>query len=140
MKANLINIREKDAALYPIFAEWWTAHGWAPVNIAVLPKCGILITTDHHKPVMAAWLYMDNSTGVAMMEWTVGNPDASGREIYTAIARLVVAVKEVAASLDYGFILTTAKQHTLARCFERNGFTLNENGMTHLSLLTKEGS
>jgi hypothetical protein len=81
---------------------------------------------------------MDNSTGVAMLEWTVTNPQATPRQSYLAIAMLVQSAREVARSLDYGVIITTARQHALARCLEKNGFTKTDTGMTHLVMLTKD--
>jgi hypothetical protein len=140
MKSRVIDIRGTEEALYPIFSEWWAAHGWPGVPLAILPKCGVLVEEDDGTMVAVAFLYMDNSVGFSMMEWTVTNPKASPKHAYMAIAMLVQSVREVAISLDYGVVMTTAKQHALSRCYEKNGFAQTDTGMTHLIMFTKEGT
>lgn len=136
MKSRIINVREADGPLFPMFTEWWKAHGWPGVALAILPKCGVLVEDDAAGGLAVGWLYMDNSVGVAMLEWTVTNPKATPKQSYMAIAMLVQSVREVARALDYGVVLTTAKQHALTRCYEKNGFRQTDNGMTHLIMLT----
>ncbi len=138
MKSRLIDIRGEDQPLYATFTRWWQAHGWPGVALTILPKCGVMIQADDGTPLAAGWLYMDNSVGVSMLEWTVTNPDATAKQSYMAIAMLVQSVREVARGLDYGVILTTAKQHALARCYQKNGFIQTDTGMTHLLMLTKD--
>lgn len=136
MKSRLINIRESDSALFETFTRWWNAHDWPGVALAILPKCGVLVETDEGLPMAVGWLYMDNSVGVSMLEWVVTNPAATPKQSYVAIALLVQSAREVARTLGYGVILTTAKQPALARCYEKNGFRQTDTGMTHLIMLT----
>lgn len=138
MKTRLIDIHGDDQPLFSMFTEWWKAHGWPGVALPILPKCGILVEDDNDMGLAAGWLYMDNSVGVAMLEWTVTNPNATAKQSYLAIAMLVQSAREVAKSLDYGVIITTARQHSLARCLQRNGFIQTDTGMTHLIMLTKD--
>jgi hypothetical protein len=123
---------EKD---YMVIAPWWTAHGFPEVPITMLPKSGVVIT-DEGKPVAAAWLYMSNSNGVAMMEWVVTNPENTPKQSVSAIRCLVGAVREMAKNCGYSFILAAAKQPSLIRLFERGGFMKTDEGMTHLLMLT----
>lgn len=133
MKTRLVDI-DRD---YPVAEQWWPAHGWKAVPRAVLPKCGVMVESDDREPMAVAWLYMDNSVGVAWMEWTVTNPKNTARQSYLAITMLTQAVREVALELNYGVVMTSAKQEALVRIYERNGFQKSDEGVTHLLMLTK---
>lgn len=138
MKSRTFDIRGADAAVYPILEAWWRGHGWDPVALAVLPRCGVMIEDDAGQPIAAAFLYMENSgVGVAWMEWTVTRPELPGRQAYLAITMLTQAVREVALALDYGVVMTTARQDSLVRVLERNGFAVTDRGMTHLLMFSK---
>jgi hypothetical protein len=133
MKSRLID-KAKD---YDVIAPWWPAHGWPGVPVEILPKCGVMVVGDNDTPLAAAWMYMDNSVGVAMMEWAVTNPANTAKQSYMAVTMLVQAVRELALEFDYGVLLTTAKQDALVKMYERNGFQKTDSGMTHLLMLTK---
>lgn len=138
MKARVFDIRGDDAGLYPTLAEWWAGHGWDAVPFVVLPRCGVLVENGDGMPVAAAFLYMENSgVGVAWMEWTVTNPSISPRVAFLAITMLTQSVREVALELDYGVVMTTARQESLVRVLKRNGFTVTDREMTHLLMFTK---
>ena len=121
---------------YPMVCEWWTAHGWPAVPRDMLPKLGCLVELDG-VPKAAAWLYMDNSVGVAMLEWTVTNPGNTPRESLRSINHLLGALKEVALENDYGVVLAALKNEGLIRAFEKFGFHNNDSGITHLTLFTR---
>jgi hypothetical protein len=122
---------------YPVFAAWWPAHGWPAVPVIILPKCGVVVESDEGTPRAVAWLYMDNSVGVASMEWTVTNPENTPKQSFAAVSILVGAIKCLAIEFDYGVVITSAKQDSLVRTYERTGFTKTDEGMTHLVMLTK---
>lgn len=136
MKTRLIEL-EKD---HPVAMEWWKAHGWPGVPVVILPKCGIMVESDEGKPMACAWMYMDNSVGVGMMEWTVTNPTNTPKQSYAAITFLIKAIRELALSFDYGVLLTSVKQEALARIYERNGFKASDEGMKHMVMLTREAA
>ena len=112
-------------------SEWWDGHGFPAVPLEILPRLGI-IAEINGSPIGAAWLYMDNSSGVCMMEWTVTNPANNPRDSLRAISALTEFLKADAKSNGYTVILTTCKQQSLARVHERNGFTKTDDGMIHL--------
>lgn len=139
MKSRIIDIRGLDAALYELLTAWWQAHGWNPVPLAILPRCGIWIEDDTGNPLAAAFLYMENSgVGVAWLEWMVTNPAIAPRKAYVAIGVITQAAREVALELDYGVLMTTCRQESLARTLEKNGFSVTDRGVTHLIMFTKE--
>jgi len=76
------------------------------------------------------------------MEWLVADPDATGRQIIPAQRLLQEFFEAEAVRMDYGVMMTTCKQESLAKLHERNGFMRTDSGMIHLIkfLRMKEGS
>jgi hypothetical protein len=120
--------RETD---YPIVKEWWEGHGWNAVPLAVLPKLGVMAMLNE-KPIASGWLYMDNSVGVSMLEWMVANPDAKPKAVYKSIKTIVEFLKTQAKEMNYTVMLTTCKQESLARVYEKTGFQRTDSEMIHL--------
>ncbi len=116
---------------YLMVSEWWNAHGFPPVPQAILPRLGVVAELDG-SPIAAAWLYMDNSGGVSMMEWLVTNPGNRPKDSFRAISTIVNFLGEEAVANGYGVMLTTCKQPSLAKVFERTGFQKTDEGMIHL--------
>lgn len=112
-------------------AAWWEAHGWPVVPRAILPKLGVMAMAGE-MPVAAAFLYMDNSVGVSMLEWLVTNPDATGRQTLAAIGAVIGFLSERALEMDYGVMLTSCRQPALARIFEHHGFARTDEGIIHM--------
>jgi hypothetical protein len=119
-----------DPGQYEVVREWWVAHGWGAVPSAILPKFGVMAFFGE-TPLACAWLYMDNSVGVSMLEWMVSNPDASPRKVLKAINLIVDFMGKAAADMDYGVMLTTCKQESLAKVYERAGFARTDSEMIH---------
>jgi len=116
---------------YELLTSWWKGHGWDAVPAAILPKLGV-VSKEDGEPVAAAFLYMDNSVGVCWMEWFVANPAASGKAVIRAHRLICAFLKEEALRMDYGVMLTSCKQDSLVRLYERNGFQKTDSGVTHL--------
>jgi hypothetical protein len=115
---------------YPIVSQWWINHGWSAVPLGVLPKLGIVAELGG-EPVAAGWLYMDNSIGVSMLEWVVANPEAKPRSVYKSIKAIVEFLKGQAMAFGYAVMLTTCKQESLARIYEKTGFHRTDSEMIH---------
>ena len=116
-------------------AKWWEGHGWSAVPLAILPKLGVIAFANNgneQTDLAAAWLYMDNSVGVCMLEWTVTNPKSSGIKTVRGIKAVTDYLQNAAKRMDYGVMMTTCKQPALGRLHERNGFQKTDEGMIHL--------
>lgn len=125
---------EKD---YPIVSQWWPAHGWPSVPKEILPRLGLMVECNG-TPCVAGWLYMDNSIGVSMLEWTVSNPANNPRESYKAIQILVDVMRKEAVMNDYGVMLTSTKHPALVRAYQKAGFAKSDEGITHLVMITRK--
>lgn len=116
---------------YVVFANWWTAHGWSPVPVEVLPVLGAYVTYEE-EPVAAAWLYQDNSSPVCMLEWLVSNPELQPLVTFKGIKKLLEYFRFEAAALGYKHMMTACKVPALARIYESADFKRTDEGMTHL--------
>ena len=134
IKPSQANEVEEKAWLagYEIVCEWWTAHGFPPVPVEALPSLGVIAADDDLDGKAAGWLYMDNSSTVAMMEWLVVNPNATPKESLTALKTVIEFLKTEAGHMGYKTILTTCRQNGLAKVAEKLGFTRTDEGMIHL--------
>ena len=133
----MIQFREYTHEDYPLLMTWWKAHGWEGVPAAVLPKLGMIIEADG-RPIVAGFLYMDNSVGVSMLEWVVSNPDESGFSVIRGIKALVGFMTERAYDLGYGVMLTSCRQSSLVRVYEASGFSKTDIGVVHLQKFTEK--
>jgi len=116
---------------HPVLATWWEAHGWPVVPRAILPKLGVMALSGDMR-VAAAFLYMDNSVGVSMLEWLVTNPDATGKQSLAAIGAVIGFLSERALEMDYGVMLTSCRQPGLARIYQHHGFEKTDEGVIHM--------
>ena len=133
VKNNTITVgiidKDKD---YPVFCDWWRGHGWNPPPKVILPKYGA-VAKNSKGMIAAVWAYMDNSVGVAWLEWLVTDPKAGALTSIKAITYMVACVEEtLKEEFDYGVIMTTCKQPALVRLFERLDYKITDRKMTHL--------
>lgn len=128
----MITLREINLDVdHPVLSTWWEAHGWPVVPRAILPKLGVM-AMDGDLRVAAAFLYMDNSVGVSMLEWLVTNPDCTGKQSLGGIKAVIEFLAERALELDYGVMLTSCRQPGLARIYEHHGFAKTDEGVIHM--------
>ncbi|BCU77954.1 hypothetical protein [Luteolibacter sp. LG18] len=134
-----VRLIEKEAD-HPLVAGWWRGHGWQAVPVAMLPALGVMAEVGG-RPVAAGWCYLDNSTGVAMLEWLVADPDARPREVMTGLGHVIAFLKAEARALGYGAMLGTCRQESLSKVLQRHEFEVMDRGMIHhvASLQTEDG-
>jgi hypothetical protein len=120
--------RETD---YELFVQWWIGHDFSPVPLEVLPALGI-VAEHHGKLAAAAWLYLDSSTPVGMLEWIVTNPTNNPKISAIAITHVIQALRFSAMENGHTVILSSCRQESLARLMERLGFQETDKNVTHL--------
>jgi hypothetical protein len=116
---------------YDMLVSWWAGHGWTALPKHALNTLGVICAVDG-VDTAAAFLLMSNSTGVAMLEWLVTNPDANVRAAYLAIPTVTAFIESEAARMNYGVLLTACRQPSLVRMYERSGFTVTDRNVTHM--------
>ena len=115
---------------YAEISLWWEGHGGTLVPEAVLPKCGSVVVGDDGQLLSAAWLYMDNSIGVAWMSWLVSNPEVGPIKSAKSLTVLLGAIEELCKEFGYGCLFTMSDRKGVGHFLNRNGFTANHSGMT----------
>lgn len=132
MNAQTFDIRGIDEGLYDlVFKGWWEGHRMQPVPLEVLPKCGVFVGgEDDAEADAVAWLYMDNSIGVAWVSWITSNPALSAVKAAKALSYLLESVEEVAKELNYGLLFTMTDRDGLGRFLGKREWKKNHSGMT----------
>lgn len=131
-----VNVRDADRAAYSTAMAWWKGHGWPGVNLAMLPRRGLLVESPEGVSQAFGWLYRDNSVPVVMLEWIVTNPANTPKQSLGAVLKLIEAAKATAAAEGCRVMLTSVRQPALERVYERAGFVVLERGLTHLVMIT----
>ena len=125
MKSRLYDPKD-----YEVISPWWEGHTGNIVPEAVLPKLGTVVEDDDGNPLAAAWLYMDNSIGVAWMSWLVSNPEIGPIKSVKAITLVLNSIEELCKEFNYGCLFTMTDRKGVGSFLGRNGFTANHSGMT----------
>lgn len=115
---------------YDELLRWWNAHDWEGVNPLLLPA-GIIIEDDTGKMMSAGFVYCDDATPVCMMEWIVANPDNTPRESLKSLRKLLEVITGWADESGK-VLMTSVKQETLAKLYEKVGFASADVGMTNM--------
>lgn len=102
-----------DADESAMFTGWRKAHGMAELPDSIFPRLGVVAVLDGLDSA-AAWLYQDNSVGVAFMEWIVSRPGLSLAESKACFARISDTFHAEAKAIGYGLILAHGP-HAVAR-------------------------
>lgn len=115
---------------YDTIEQWWNGHRSTSVPEKLLPKCGVVVESEEGQLLAAAWLYQDNSIGVAWMAWLVTNPDLAAKRVPSVLTMLLGGVESVCLRLDYTLLFTMTEREALGRWFTKQGFRPNHTGMT----------
>jgi hypothetical protein len=125
---------------YQTVEAWWQGHGWPAVPSVMLPKLGA-VAYSGEVGLAAGWLYMDNSSGVAMLEWLVTKPEVKGTATGRGLQLMCEYLSPPANAVGHTIMLTPCRQESLARFHERNGFQTTDRKMIHMvKLMPKEGN
>lgn len=132
MKTRLYSPQDYQTAL-----DWWHIREHPEVPSVILPRCGVVVEAtagpQDGDPLMIGWLYLDNSVGVAMLAFMIGNPHSTTRTAAMALQHLAECARQVAAELGYPVLLVTAKE-SVSRFLGRHGFT-KTSGEPHFHLM-----
>lgn len=107
-------------------AHWWVGHKWPVLPLAALPASGFVVPG-----VCAGFLYFTDSE-IAILEWVVSNPKASTMEVGRGIKAIVEAAISTALNEGYSMIFSYVKSKGLQKLYERQGFKVTDDNMTHV--------
>jgi hypothetical protein len=124
-------IKQIDDDLYQTVCTWWVARGWPELPQGFLPKRGYVAFVGE-KPIIAGFLYKDETSYFGMMEWIVAAPDASKEEKTIGFNELCEHISQVAKNAGVKLLMTAVNNPSLQQRYENNGFNPTDTGMTHL--------
>lgn len=117
--------------LYKLICTWWEAHSWPALPQELLPKRGYVIYINE-KPVIAGFVYKDETSGFGMLEWIVSNPESTKEERDEGFRELVAHVESVGREIGIKFLFTYANHVSLIQKYQSNGFMVVDQNNTHL--------
>jgi hypothetical protein len=118
--------------MYSEVKTWWESHdGWASIPEALLPSTSFIIG-DENKLYCVCFLYRDDSTKVAMMEWLVANPTNTPRESLQSIMLLLSSIARFADENKL-VLFTTLQNDRLSKLYEKQGFVSGDKGMMNMT-------
>lgn len=117
---------------YPELVEFWSQYGWTAPSVDVLPRKGF-VALDNGKVVAAAFCYMSCS-GMALLDWVIGDKNAQpltrGKAVYKVIGACKDYAKEQGKSVLYTVTANTALQET----YRKIGFQDMESKATSMAM------
>jgi hypothetical protein len=115
---------------YATAKSWWQSRGIPAMPENALPACGIVVENDEHAPQAMAWIYQDNSIGVAWMAWPVLAPDVKCFRILKTFDALLGGVETVCRSLGRRVIHVAVDRSSLKKWFLLRGFHKSADNLT----------
>ena len=113
---------------------WWEEQGWPKIPKEMLPTTGWIV--EHSSPegidgVCAGWLYKANSA-MAKLEWVVGNPSIPAEKRSEGLNLLIEHISQEARLAGYTALFTSTKHTRLIERLKLCGYTVGDEGVTHL--------
>lgn len=118
------------ADLYQTLCSWWTTHSWPAIPREMLPMRGYM-AFQNDTPVIAGFLYRDDTSLVGMIEWIVSNPDVSHGTKQAGFTELMTHIALVAKGLGLRALFTTSNNSNLNDKLIGHGFNKTDEAMTH---------
>lgn len=108
---------------------WWKSHKWGEIPLAALPKTAI-IAYENGVNICAGFLYKTDST-FCVLEFIVGNPNASKEQRAEGVDSVVEALVTLAKGSGHNLIFSSVKHPTIVKTYEKHGFVASDGGMTN---------
>jgi hypothetical protein len=108
---------------YSDVSTWWQGHGWPIIPMNLLPSRGFIV------PGLAAGFLYSTDSSLAWMEWIVGNPHASAKQVYVAIKNIVEKISDTATEDGFDTVFTAIRQTGLEKLYSKVGFITTDTDM-----------
>lgn len=115
---------------YALAAQWWGMHGTDGIPSNVLPALGVVAIEDDGTPLAMAWLYQDNTVGVAWVGWMTTKHGLLPLKAERALRILMGGVDAAARAQGRGLLFTMTKRFALGRWLEGQGWIANDRHST----------
>jgi hypothetical protein len=122
---------------YELAREWCEGHGRTFIRAEWLPATGFMILRDY-EPILAFWLYFDNSCPVTFIEWLVSRPGSSAAEVRAA---LLYAMEKVIprAMISHGAeVASTRSPKAIVRDMVKHGWRIDDRELCSMTYVLEE--
>ena len=126
---DLIKFEDKH---YEDIKPWFAQYGWTAPALDVLPRTGFVALSEG-KPVCAGFYYKSCS-GMAYMDWMIGDQNASPLSRGKGVVSIVNAIKEDAKANGFKILYTVTANQPLISTYKKLGLQEMETGATTLAL------
>lgn len=123
-------IKLLDDELYPIVCSWWKAAGMEPFPRDMLPRHSYVVSTD--KPVIAGFLYKEETAKFGLLGWIISNPESSRTERRECLNTVLDLLYQKAKEEGLRAIFTFMKHDFLVEKLKQDGFTELSNDSIQL--------
>lgn len=125
-----MQVRQFEDLDYEEVMQWWKAQDWTPMPLDMLSKTGFIVE-DNGQKLAATWIFPTNCP-IYIMEWTVGNPEATWEKRAEALDLVTNTACQWAKNDGAKLIFTMTKNKRFLEKLECNGFNITDTDMTHL--------
>ena len=119
---------------FEVFYSWCDAHQFPKLPRSILSSRGYMVFIED-KPIVAGFLYKDETSGFCFFAWPVMNPLASSKEREEGFSALIEHVRVEANKIGGLMMVATPNHQGLINRYMHNGFKSTDQNIT---LLTSE--
>ena len=91
-----------------------------------LPQTGVMVKDENDRPLLAAFLYLEKSSPVAVAGWVIANPENTRRMSYNAAIIALSALKGYARKHKAKYLMSTFGNRGVNDILKRLGFVHGE--------------
>lgn len=117
---------------YSELSSFWSQYGWPPPKEEVLPKKGF-VAIFNGKIVAASFIYLSCS-GMALLDWVIGDKQADPLLRAKAVYNVVNACKDYAKEQNKCVLYTITANKNLQETYKKIGFTEMETNATTMAM------
>ena len=117
---------------YEELSRFWGQYGWVAPSEELLPKKGYVAMQDG-KIVAAAFVYLSCSN-MALLDWVIGDKDASPLSRDKAIYGVIKACQEYARKQNKTVLYTVTANTALQATYRKLGFADMKAGATSMAM------
>lgn len=130
-------IKTIDKELYEIICGWWRARGWPAMPLDALSKRGYIVFIDD-RPIVAGFLYKDETSCLGMFGWIISSPDSTHDERDKCLDELISHVEFVAKDIGITLLMTSIKHGSLVEKLKGHSFLVLGDGSIEMAKLLKK--
>lgn len=127
-----MDISEYKTSHYQELKGFWSQYGWSAPSEDLLPRKGYVAIHDG-KIVAAAFVYRSCS-GMAMLDWVIGNKEAEAQVRGKGVYKAVQACKDYAKQEGFKVLYTITGNKNLQETYRMIGFQDMEQNITSMAM------